>query len=50
MRPTLLFPVLGIAAWLLSGILTYGTPIFFVWLLQSVGIAVMGHLALKGVR
>lgn len=48
MRPTVLFPILGVSAWLITGILTYGTPIFWVWLLESIGVAIMGRLALKG--
>lgn len=50
LRPTILFPLLGVACWLASGFVTYGTPIFWVWLLESVGVAVMGRLAVMGVR
>ena len=49
MRPTVLFPILGVSAWLSAGVVTYGTPIFWVWLLESVGVAIMGKLALKGI-
>jgi hypothetical protein len=50
MRPTVLFPILGVFAWLATGFLTYGAPIFWVWLIESVGIFVMGRLALAGIR
>ena len=49
-RPTILFPILGVSAWLASGFATYGTPIFWVWLIESVGIAIMGRLAFMGGR
>jgi hypothetical protein len=50
LSPTILFPVLGVVAWSATGVLTYGTPVFWVWLLESVGVVIMGSIALKGLR
>jgi hypothetical protein len=44
MRPSVIFPICGICAWLAVGLIVYGNPIFWVWVLESAGLAVMGFL------
>lgn len=44
--PTIVLPMIGAAIMLLAGFLTWGTPIFWVWLLESGALAVLGCLTL----
>lgn len=46
MRPTVLLPLIGMSCWLIAGLITLGTPIFWVWLLECVGVAALGALTL----
>jgi hypothetical protein len=46
MTPTILLPVIGAFFLLVAGVITWGTPFFWLWFVVALGMIAVGRLAL----